>query len=99
MSRWPTLLVSVCTALRDDTALDSVALSGGVFQNRLLLELALPRFEAAGLRPLLHRLVPANDGGVSLGQAYVAHYARNSDPTTRPAQGLRRVAICVWQFP
>ncbi|MFO7696091.1 MAG: hypothetical protein R6X16_02910, partial [Anaerolineae bacterium] len=69
------LLVSVSGALRDDTGLQQVALSGGVFQNRLLLELVLPRLEAAGLRPLLHRLVPANDGGVSLGQAYVAHFA------------------------
>ncbi len=43
-------------------------------QNRLLLELALPRLQATGFRPVVHRLVPANDGGVSLGQAYVAHF-------------------------
>jgi hydrogenase maturation protein HypF len=73
------LLVSVCSALRDDTGLQQVALSGGVFQNRLLLELVLPRLEASGLRALLHRLVPANDGGVSLGQAYVAQMSADQE--------------------
>lgn len=68
------LLVSVCSDLRAETGLDRVALSGGVFQNRLLLEMVIPMLEAAGLRPLVHRLVPSNDGGVSLGQAYVAHF-------------------------
>jgi len=68
------LLVSLCRTLRENTALDRVALSGGVFQNRLLLELALPQLEAAGFEVLLHRLVPANDGGVSLGQALVANH-------------------------
>ncbi len=68
------VLVSVCSDLQAETGLDRVALSGGVFQNRLLLEMVIPRLEAAGLRPLVHRLVPTNDGGVSLGQAYVAHF-------------------------
>ncbi len=68
------LLVSVCSELESETGLNRVALSGGVFQNRLLLEMVIPMLEAAGLRPLLHRQVPTNDGGVSLGQAYVAHF-------------------------
>jgi hydrogenase maturation protein HypF len=55
--------------------LRTVALSGGVFQNRLLLELAVPRLERAGFRVLLHRQVPCNDGGISLGQAVLAHFA------------------------
>jgi hydrogenase maturation protein HypF len=49
-----------------------VALSGGCFQNRLLLERVLARLEAAGLRVLLHRHVPPGDGGISLGQIAVA---------------------------
>lgn len=49
-----------------------VALSGGVFQNRLLLSLALRRLGAAGFRTHFNRIVPANDGGISLGQAWVA---------------------------
>ncbi len=49
-----------------------VALSGGVFQNRLLLEQVSQRLEARGLRVLTHRSVPANDGGLALGQAAIA---------------------------
>jgi hydrogenase maturation protein HypF len=49
-----------------------VALSGGVFQNKLLLELVMRRLTAQGLDVLTHRLVPANDGGLALGQAVVA---------------------------
>ncbi|EGV20544.1 carbamoyltransferase HypF [Thiocapsa marina] len=52
--------------------ISTVALSGGVFQNRLLLESVARRLEADGLRVLLQRQVPANDGGLSLGQAAVA---------------------------
>ncbi|NYH20740.1 carbamoyltransferase HypF [Paraburkholderia bryophila] len=50
----------------------SVALSGGVFQNRVLFEQVVTRLDAAGFRVLTHRQVPANDGGLSLGQAVVA---------------------------
>ncbi len=49
-----------------------VALSGGCFQNRLLTGAVLKGLEAAGLEVLLHRQVPANDGGISLGQVAVA---------------------------
>ncbi|HLI54115.1 MAG TPA: carbamoyltransferase HypF [Acidimicrobiales bacterium] len=52
--------------------LDTVALSGGVFQNALLSGLAVEALEKAGLRVLTHRLVPPNDGGISVGQAAVA---------------------------
>lgn len=49
-----------------------VALSGGVWQNRLLLELTVPRLRAAGFNVLLHRQTPANDGGLAYGQMAVA---------------------------
>jgi hydrogenase maturation protein HypF len=49
-----------------------VALSGGVWQNRLLVELTVPLLEQAGFEVLLHRLIPANDGGLAYGQAAVA---------------------------
>jgi hydrogenase maturation protein HypF len=63
-----------CAALADETGVRTVALSGGCFQNRLLLALALPRLRQAGFDVLLHRQVPCNDGGLSLGQAVVAHF-------------------------
>ena len=56
---------------REQTGLDVVALSGGVFQNRLLVELAAPALTQAGFRVLLHAQVPPNDGGISLGQAAI----------------------------
>ncbi len=49
-----------------------VALSGGVFQNRLLLEQVTQRLHAQGLPVLTHREVPSNDGGLALGQAAIA---------------------------
>ena len=57
---------------RDRHGLDTVALSGGVFQNMVLLEHAVARLEARGFRVLTHSRVPCNDGGISLGQAVVA---------------------------
>jgi hydrogenase maturation protein HypF len=59
--------------LRPDLAcVSSVALSGGVVQNRVLLELLIDRLEAMGRRVLTHAEVPANDGGLALGQAVIA---------------------------
>jgi hydrogenase maturation protein HypF len=52
--------------------LDTVALSGGVFQNARLTAVVVEALDAAGLRVLVHRLVPPNDGGVSVGQAAIA---------------------------
>jgi len=52
--------------------LDTVALTGGVFQNATLTQLLLPQLRRAGLRVLLHREVPPNDGGISIGQAAIA---------------------------
>jgi hydrogenase maturation protein HypF len=66
------VLVRVCTQVRARTGLAAVALSGGVFQNAWLLAAASGRLEAAGFEVYTHHQVPANDGGLSLGQAAVA---------------------------
>ncbi len=55
-----------------EQAIKTVALSGGVFQNRVLLEQVTTRLEALQFRVFTHRQVPANDGGLALGQAAIA---------------------------
>lgn len=65
----------VCRRLRDETGIATVALSGGVFQNRLLLQLVIPRLRATGFDVVIHDQVPCNDGGVSLGQVALATFA------------------------
>jgi hydrogenase maturation protein HypF len=72
------MIAAVCRRIAAGTGLQTVALSGGVFQNRLLLALVVPRLEQAGFRVLLHHQVPCNDGGLSLGQAVLAHFAEGS---------------------
>jgi hydrogenase maturation protein HypF len=53
-------------------ATETVALSGGVFQNRTLFERVCEGLRARGLEVLTHRRVPTNDGGLALGQAVTA---------------------------
>jgi hydrogenase maturation protein HypF len=65
-------LADLCGALRRETGLDRVALSGGVFQNVRLLEGLLARLTAAGFTVFAHGQVPTNDGGLALGQAVAA---------------------------
>ena len=62
----------VCLQIVDETGLDRVILSGGVFQNRLLSEMIYTSLTLKGLRVFTHRLVPPNDGGLALGQAAIA---------------------------
>lgn len=59
-------------ALRASGGAGRVILSGGVLQNRVLRQNLSRQLRAAGLEPVNHRLVPANDGGLSLGQAVTA---------------------------
>jgi len=66
------LIASACQQIAKESGLRTVALSGGCFQNRLLLSMCVPRLEQAGFTVLLHRRVPCNDGGISLGQVALA---------------------------
>jgi len=65
------IIVEVCRRIREKTGVNTVALSGGVFQNIRLLSLSAERLKENGFRILTHHLVPPNDGGLSLGQACV----------------------------
>jgi len=69
------IVVRMCQLIASERGLNLVALSGGVFQNRLLLRLVTRALNEAGFDVLAHRLVPCNDGGLSLGQAVIAHFA------------------------
>ncbi|HLJ78054.1 MAG TPA: hypothetical protein VKT75_11610, partial [Acidobacteriaceae bacterium] len=67
-----TVIVEVCRRMRSDLQLHRVCLSGGCFQNVLLLENCLRALRENGFEVFFQRAVPANDGGISLGQAAIA---------------------------
>jgi hydrogenase maturation protein HypF len=78
------ITTGMCKLIARDTGIKQVALSGGVFQNRLLLRLTIAALQKEGFDVLTHHLVPFNDGGISLGQAVVANFASlSSHPPTR----------------
>ena len=66
------MIAAACMKYRARTGISTCALSGGVFQNTLLLEDVTFRLEKAGFTVLRHRLIPPNDGGIALGQAAAA---------------------------
>jgi hydrogenase maturation protein HypF len=75
------LVLVLALKSRQTQGLSTVALSGGVFQNALLTEQCVALLVDHGLNALTHRVVPPNDGGLALGQAYVAAHRLDSQPT------------------
>jgi hydrogenase maturation protein HypF len=70
------LIGEVAEELRRVTGIDRVALTGGVFQNVLVVRLARAELSRRDLQVLTHRVVPPNDGGLALGQVAIAGASR-----------------------
>ena len=66
------MIAGLCQQVRGDTGMDRVAMGGGVFQNTILLEGLTESLEGCGFKVYSPQLVPANDGGIALGQAVAA---------------------------
>ncbi len=68
------MAVEICKRARNDTGINEVALSGGVWQNQILLAMAREKLSEENFIVYVHRQTPANDGGLALGQAAIANY-------------------------
>ncbi len=67
------IICEICEQIRDSEEINRVALGGGVFQNFFLFTRTLKKLRSNGFEVYYHKKVPANDGGISLGQAVVAN--------------------------
>ena len=66
--------IQMAILCRKETGVNQVALSGGVFQNKLLFELLEEGLKAEGFQVYSNEKAPVNDGGISLGQAYIGNF-------------------------
>jgi hydrogenase maturation protein HypF len=71
------LIATVCDRLREESGIDAVALSGGVFLNALITSETVTRLSGDGFRVYRHRSVSPGDGGLCLGQLAIAAAATN----------------------
>jgi hydrogenase maturation protein HypF len=76
------IAIDICKRARESTRLNEVALSGGVWQNQILLDLVRDGLEQEEFVLYFHKHVPTNDGGLALGQAVIANYvcAEQTEP-------------------
>jgi hydrogenase maturation protein HypF len=70
-------IATICEKLKEKYRTNTVALSGGVFQNTVLSEQTLKILRQQGFRVFLNLAVPPNDGGISLGQTYIGLHHKN----------------------
>ena len=68
------IAIDICKRARTKTDLNEVALSGGVWQNQILLDLVRNGLEKQGFIVYFHKQVPTNDGGLALGQVVIANH-------------------------
>ncbi len=69
------MILKECRAIRKERGVDKVCLTGGTFQNKILMEGVLEKLRAAGFEPYYNISVSPNDGGVALGQAFVVMHS------------------------
>lgn len=81
--------LTMTRSLRTEFGINTICLSGGVWQNMQLLRWTLELLEKDGFEILTHSQVPSNDGGLSLGQAWLAaHYFENGQPAPSSVQSV-----------
>ena len=69
------MILRECKAIRKERGVDKVALTGGTFQNKILMEGVLEKLRASGFEPYYNISVSPNDGGIALGQAFVVMHS------------------------
>jgi hydrogenase maturation protein HypF len=72
------LFTEILIKVREDTQLNQVVLSGGVFHNQILLGGMLAALQQGGFEVFYHQQVPPGDGGISLGQAVIASEVKDN---------------------
>jgi hydrogenase maturation protein HypF len=72
------LVLEICSRISQETGCRSIALSGGVWQNRFLVSRVINDLRELNYQVLIHHQVPANDGGIALGQALIANFHLNN---------------------
>ena len=85
-------LFEAVTALCAANGVDTIVLSGGVFQNEILLEDLKSMLDETALQVWTNHAVPANDGGISLGQAALASFGRFNTGTSSSASSKQQVS-------
>lgn len=92
-ARFHNMLAEAIVSVAHHVGHGSVALSGGCFQNKYLLERAVTRLDEEGFRPYWHQRVPTNDGGIALGQALAATRFLSVEEKQK-LKTQRRSALC-----